>query len=78
MISKSGKVLDILTKYDVLQLVASENTNKTDITRSRPCDGLRVDLKRCLLQSDCSLRSKKTPLKCLQTNKAGLSLVDIK
>ena len=45
----------------------SEET-KAEISGTRPCDGLRVDLKRCLLQSDCCLKSKKTPLECLQTN----------
>ena len=42
-----------------------------EITGKRPCDGLRVDLKRCLLQSDCCLHSKKTPLECLQTNEVS-------
>jgi len=39
-----------------------------EITGDRPCDGLRVDLKRCLLKSDCCLKSHKTPLQCLQDN----------
>ena len=34
--------------------------------QNRPCQGLRVDLKRCLLQTDCCLVRKKTPLACLQ------------
>lgn len=32
----------------------------------RPCSGLRVDLKRCLLTSDCCTLRKKTPLQCIQ------------
>ena len=45
--------------------------SKAEITGTRPCDGLRVDLKRCLLQSDCCIKSKKTPLECLQTNEVS-------
>ena len=41
---------------------------KAEITGTRPCDGLRVDLKRCLLQSPCCLKDKKTPLEYPQTN----------
>ena len=41
---------------------------KAEITGTRPCDGLRVDLKRCLLQSECCTKDRKTPLECLQTN----------
>lgn len=33
---------------------------------SRPCSGLRVDLKRCLLETDCCRVRNKTPLQCLQ------------
>ena len=47
------------------------STEKAEITGTRPCDGLRVDLKRCLLQSDCCLKSRKTPLECLQTNEVA-------
>ena len=31
----------------------------------RPCSGLRVDLKRCLLKTDCCRVRKLTPLQCL-------------
>jgi len=34
----------------------------------RPCSGLRVDLKRCLLTTECCTERNKTPLECLQTN----------
>jgi len=34
----------------------------------RPCSGLRVDLKRCLLTTDCCTVRGKTPLACLQSN----------
>ena len=33
---------------------------------TRPCHGLRVDLKRCLLVTDCCTIRKKTPLACLK------------
>merc|ERR1712110_1067643 len=32
---------------------------------TRPCSGLRVDLKRCLLLTECCTVRKKTPLVCL-------------
>ena len=47
------------------------SSEKAEISGTRPCDGLRVDLKRCLLQSDCCLKSKKTPLECLQSNEVS-------
>ena len=34
----------------------------------RPCSGLRVDLKRCLLTTDCCTVRGKTPLACLQAS----------
>merc|ERR1711879_987058 len=34
----------------------------------RPCSGLRVDLKRRLLTTECCTERNKTPLECLQTN----------
>jgi len=43
-------------------------TPAQEISGQRPCDGLRVDLKRCLLQSECCLKSLKTPLQCLHDN----------
>ncbi|CAG0913396.1 unnamed protein product [Notodromas monacha] len=36
-------------------------------TDGRPCAGLRADLKRCLAESDCVLKQKKTPLECLKS-----------
>jgi len=45
-----------------------EGTPAQEISGQRPCDGLRVDLKRCLLQSECCLKSLKTPLQCLHDN----------
>merc|ERR1712080_449512 len=44
---------------------------KPQFDGSRPCDGLKVDLKRCLLQSECCLKSKKTPLECLKNNEVA-------
>ncbi|KAJ8028661.1 Cytochrome c oxidase assembly factor 5 [Holothuria leucospilota] len=32
----------------------------------RPCEGLKEDLKSCLLESDCVRLDKKTPKECLQ------------
>ena len=55
----------------------AESNSKTEISGTRPCDGLRVDLKRCLLQSDCCLKSKKTPLECLQTNEVVITILNI-
>ena len=34
----------------------------------RPCSGLRVDLKRCLLTTECCTERNKTPLECLQAS----------
>ncbi len=31
----------------------------------RPCSGLRVDLKRCLLKSECCTVRNRTPLQCI-------------
>lgn len=42
---------------------AAASSSKPD---KRPCSGLRVDLKRCLLLSDCCTHRKLTPLKCLE------------
>jgi cytochrome c oxidase assembly factor 5 len=43
------------------------STETKVLTRDkRPCSGLRVDLKICLLQSECCRDRKKTPLVCLQ------------
>nr|XP_040574627.1 cytochrome c oxidase assembly factor 5-like isoform X2 [Lepeophtheirus salmonis] len=39
-----------------------------DHTDHRACQSLRVDLKRCLLLSDCCKKKGKTPLECLQNN----------
>ncbi|TRY63341.1 hypothetical protein TCAL_01852 [Tigriopus californicus] len=36
---------------------------------TRPCHGLRVDLKRCLLETDCCVVERKTPLSCLREGK---------
>jgi len=41
-----------------------ESKSKTQLD-TRPCSGLRVDLKRCLLHSECCVVKKKTPLACL-------------
>jgi len=49
----------------------SSETGTAEITGKRPCDGLRVDLKRCLLQSECCIGGKKTPLQCLQDNEVS-------
>ena len=35
---------------------------------SRPCGHLRVQLKICLLQTDCCRIEKKTPLQCIREN----------
>jgi len=43
------------------------STTITEITGDRPCDGLRVDLKRCLLQTECCIKKKKTPKECLES-----------
>ena len=57
--------------------VSEMSEEKGEISGTRPCDGLRVDLKRCLLQSDCCLKSKKTPLECLQTNDVSAECQEI-
>ena len=44
----------------------SSSTSTSSKPDQRPCSGLRVDLKRCLLQTDCCTVRKKTPLQCLQ------------
>jgi len=43
------------------------NQVKQEITGERPCDGLRVDLKRCLLQTECCMKDRKTPRECLES-----------
>ncbi len=45
---------------------------------SRPCSGLRVDLKRCLLQTDCCTVSKKTPLQCIKENEVPQECLALK
>ena len=40
----------------------------SDSESVRPCSGLRVDLKRCLLTTDCCRKRNKTPLECLQAS----------
>eukprot|EP00095_Tigriopus_kingsejongensis_P009293 snap_masked-scaffold175_size286436-processed-gene-1.9 protein:Tk09293 transcript:snap_masked-scaffold175_size286436-processed-gene-1.9-mRNA-1 annotation:"cytochrome c oxidase assembly factor 5-like isoform x1" len=48
------------TPHSSLEVLRDEN---------RPCHGLRVDLKRCLLDSDCCVVERKTPLTCLHEGK---------
>jgi len=43
----------------------SDQEEEKKAVDTRPCSGLRVDLKRCLLLSECCLVKKKTPLVCL-------------
>ncbi len=46
----------------------SDPSNSPLVDSTRPCNGLRVDLKRCLLHTECCLIRKKTPLQCIQDN----------
>lgn len=34
----------------------------------RPCSGIREDLKRCLLATDCVILQRKTPKECILSN----------
>jgi hypothetical protein len=47
---------------------SSSTDSSSDSGPVRPCSGLRVDLKRCLLLTDCCTLRKKTPLQCLSDN----------
>ena len=46
--------------------MSSEGLGSSSKPDQRPCSGLRVDLKRCLLKTDCCQVRKLTPLKCLE------------
>lgn len=50
-------------RYETSLMSESQTARTTD---TRPCSGLRVDLKRCLLDTDCCKTRKLTPLQCLQ------------
>ncbi|CAM1292357.1 Uncharacterised protein g416 [Pycnogonum litorale] len=39
----------------------------------RPCEGVKRDLKACLLDSDCVKLHKKTPKECLRSHDPSIS-----
>ena len=46
--------------------MSSSNESETEPLAKRKCDGLRYDLKMCLLRSDCVQVYHTVPRKCLQ------------